>query len=507
MSASNQIDYDALAKQAGSTASSAPSATPQQAPAAAPQNGGVDYDALARAAGSTASTAAPTSTASADVDFSNSADGIMSPPSDASQEVAGPAPSKFASDTAATIDKAVMETAPSVKGIAKSIWHSLPPVQLADSTKQVLPVINAYHQARENGASVPDAIKAADIQARQQDAVGQAIQQRVAEFKKNPTQEGIRAVVDASMLGLQLYGGSELGGSEAEVVPSAEESASADAAFDASKTAPEPEAATAQAPSSPSLIDRGKTLYQQVTKGAAANQPEAQAAIRGSAQSAAEDAGVANQVTLDPKAGIRTLADDSIAAVKQNESGLYDKINEAAGTDLKTHYEKLAKINDAIEASVDPAEEAKLEAARSARLDAIQEGEQQATENGVDPDTLKHAEALTQQRYAMQEFKAKVLNNEGVVKGNVSHGAPESIDVDSAITNAEKLNKPSKFAPEGTPTRLEQALGKDGASNLLKNLYSAQKAGVAAVKAQKIAKWVGATIGLGTVEETARHLL
>ncbi|MFZ1974734.1 MAG: hypothetical protein WAU89_17945, partial [Candidatus Acidiferrales bacterium] len=100
-----------------------------------------------------------------------------------------------------------------------------------------------------------------------------------------------------------------------------------------------------------------------------------------------------------------------------------------------------------------------------------------------------------------------LFNNEGVVKGNIAHGAEESINVDNAITQAEKLNKPSKFAPEGSPTRLEQALGKQGASNLLKNLYAAQKAGAAAVKAQKIAAWIGGTVGVGAVADAAKHML
>ena len=76
--------------------------------------------------------------------------------------------------------------------------------------------------------------------------------------------------------------------------------------------------------------------------------------------------------------------------------------------------------------------------------------------------------------------------------------------MDSAIRAVENLDKPSRFAPEGTPTRLVQALGKDGAATLKQGLYDAQKAGESALKKQKIAAWIGAGLaGSGAVTKAA----
>jgi hypothetical protein len=99
-----------------------------------------------------------------------------------------------------------------------------------------------------------------------------------------------------------------------------------------------------------------------------------------------------------------------------------------------------------------------------------------------------------------------VFDNESVVSGNTAAGAPESVNVKTAIKAVEKLDKPSKYAPAGTPTRLEQALGKDGAAAVKKNLYAAQKAGQTAVNWNTAAKWLGGIVGAGAVGDAIFHV-
>jgi hypothetical protein len=141
---------------------------------------------------------------------------------------------------------------------------------------------------------------------------------------------------------------------------------------------------------------------------------------------------------------------------------------------------------------------------------AISDGEAKATKAGVDPQAIKDAQAMTQKRYAIQNVKQKLFNNESVVSGNAAHGAPESINVESAIRQVENLNKPSKFAPEGTPTRLQQALGEKGANGLLKSLYDAQKTGKTALTKQQLvvraAKYgvPALTAGAGAIYEATK---
>ena len=238
-------------------------------------------------------------------------------------------------------------------------------------------------------------------------------------------------------------------------------------------------------------------MIQQVVKGEKVAQPAAQSAMRGAATAAAEDTGV----TAGQSQGIRGLLDDTIAKAATKERGLYDTLNKAAGADMKDLYDRQEELLEALDDPTNVHNRKALADELSITQKAIKVHEDEARLNGVDPGSIKQATASTQQRYSLQDLKAKLFNNESIVQGNVEHGAEESINVDSAIKAAEKLNKPSRFAPEGSPTRLQQALGKNGASKLLDNLYAAQKQGQTALKRQQLAKWIGGAIGVGATAE------
>jgi hypothetical protein len=57
-------------------------------------------------------------------------------------------------------------------------------------------------------------------------------------------------------------------------------------------------------------------------------------------------------------------------------------------------------------------------------------------------------------------------------------GTPETINVDSAVKALQKLQDSRPYGG----SRLEQALGKENANQLLKDIYSAQRAGASAAK-------------------------
>jgi hypothetical protein len=233
-------------------------------------------------------------------------------------------------------------------------------------------------------------------------------------------------------------------------------------------------------------------------------QPGAAQTLRTGAQASATDAGVAAEGATAPGQGIRTYMDKSIAAAAKTERATYDAITKAAGRDMKDLYEEREAIQDALDDPTNIANRRELEREMRVNNANISEGEdaiRNDPKSGVTLDSLNEAKAMTQQRYAMSEAKKKLFNNESVVSGNVKHGVEESINVDNAIKNAEAMDKPSKYAPEGTPTRLEQAFGKEGAFKLKQGLYDAQKTGESAVKVQKIAKWVGGVAGVPTAAE------
>jgi len=243
--------------------------------------------------------------------------------------------------------------------------------------------------------------------------------------------------------------------------------------------------------------------------GQSTQQPEAMSALQKGAQASAEDAGVGGKVLpAEPAQGVRTFLDKPIEATAKIERSTYDAYNRAAETDMKSLYDHEADVQDALDDPTNIANRTALEADLKTTQASIQKGETlaQSKDPNLTSDTIAKAKAMTQQRYAMQAAKQKIFNNESVVKGNVLHGSDETIQVDSAIRNAENLNKPSKYAPEGSPTRLQQAFGKQGADNLLKGLYQSQRTGQSAIRLHKIAKWVGGTIGAGTGIDLLRHL-
>jgi hypothetical protein len=385
----------------------------------------------------------------------------------------------------AFVHDAVSHPGKAVAGIAAST----PPGMAFEGIKNSVAGYEAYEKARSSGAGVIDSLKAASDTMKSRDAVAQQVQQRADEFKKDPGAANARALFD--VLGLLVTG---TGAGEA---PSAgvagEPVAIGDAVVDA---------ATSVKNAAKSTVDATKNVVKQVAQGEKIAQPGAVQTLRTGAQASATDAGVAAEGATAPGQGIRTFMDKSIAATAKAERATYDAVNKAAGMDLKTAYDNESVLKDKLsDPTIDPDTEARLELKLKNVQDTIQEGEANAVKNNVSPKTINEAKAMTQQRYAMQDAKQKIFNNENVVKGNVKHGAEESINVDNAIKQVEAMDKPSKYAPEGTPTRLEQAFGKEGAFKLKQGLYDAQKAGQSAISKQqmlsKILKYTG--IGTGVV--------
>jgi hypothetical protein len=246
-------------------------------------------------------------------------------------------------------------------------------------------------------------------------------------------------------------------------------------------------------------------IVKQVLKGKEVAQEPAQTALRSGAQSSAADAGVT--VSTEEGAGVRTLMQKPIEAAAKIERALYDTLNDAAETDMKSLFDRKQELLDALDDPTNVANRTALSSELSTTEKAIKVHSDLAASKGLPPDMLEKAKAATQQRYAMQDLEQKLFNNESVVSGNVEHGSPESINVDSAIRQVENLDKPSKFAPRGTPTRLVQALGEDGAAKLKQGLYDAQKSGQSALKVQQIAKWIGGIAGVGAIGEVVKHVM
>ncbi|HEX8817181.1 MAG TPA: hypothetical protein VF753_16910 [Terriglobales bacterium] len=81
------------------------------------------------------------------------------------------------------------------------------------------------------------------------------------------------------------------------------------------------------------------------------------------------------------------------------------------------------------------------------------------------------------------------------MKGSVEHGAPETVNVDYAIDALRRLQADNSY---GAP-RLEQAFGKSGAKNLLRDMYAAQRIGVDSLTTQQFAKLLAKYAGVPAV--------
>ncbi len=178
------------------------------------------------------------------------------------------------------------------------------------------------------------------------------------------------------------------------------------------------------------------------------------------------------------------------SAAKQN----YQAMDEATGGKFQPNVDKLANINTKLDAitGTDDAKEAELMASKQ-RLEWQQEKLfDEARAKGVPKDVVDTARSQFKQAQALRDVQTKVFKNPSIVEGNTAYGTPETVNVDKAVNALQKLQDDRSF---GGP-RLEQALGKEGAQQLMENLHAAQRLGLSAVRIQNVAKWIGGGIGL-----------
>lgn len=228
-------------------------------------------------------------------------------------------------------------------------------------------------------------------------------------------------------------------------------------------------------------------------------QPEAEGALQSAAKSGAKEAGASTVVPQSLRESLAAPIDSIEGAAKQN----YQAMDEATGRKFQPNLDKLQNINNKLKAitGTDDAKEAELLASKT-RLEWQQERLfDEAKANGVPKDVVDTARGQYRQAQAMHDLETKVFKNPSVISGNAAHGSKEGINVDRAITAIQKLQDNTEF---GSP-RLEQAIGKQGAKELLDNLYQAQRNGVKAVDASNMLKTVAkyAVAGTGIVGSTA----
>ncbi len=348
-----------------------------------------------------------------------------------------------------------------VDAVVNLVKTSLP-FELHEDFKRVVPIVNAYENSRAQGKGILDSLSAANQVAGKQSAARQALDDAIMQYKKAPTETTAKWLTQAAGTVALIAAGGASGTSE---------------------ETPELAAGTEEAEAAPTAAAK-PGIVQQIVKGKNVAQPQAQAALR--------EAGSSVTPTVAP-ASLRESLTAPINTMEDSASSLYSQIDDASGTNFKTLADRLRRTNAAIRASVDDAEEARLEARRSNIQDSIDDAKQTALAKGVDPDILNQADAQFKRMSALTDLQAKVFKNPSVISGNVAHGTEETVNVDNAIKALQKLQDDDSY---GAP-RLEQALGKQGAKQLLDSLYDAQRQGVRAVRARWIAGIIGGAVATG----------
>lgn len=162
---------------------------------------------------------------------------------------------------------------------------------------------------------------------------------------------------------------------------------------------------------------------------------------------------------------------------------LYKTVDDAAKTDFKGLYDKLDNAQDEARlAAPGSPEEAKAQLNIKNTQDAIDDAKKVAAQSGV-PDvdkTLAQADAKYAETQANKDLNSKFATH---IRGNVSHGAPETFNIDSTIQMLEQMDKPNKYGI----SRLQQtSLGPKGAAALKQVFYDAKKAGAVAMNSRAL---------------------
>ena len=215
-------------------------------------------------------------------------------------------------------EKSLMQTG---KDAFFALLHQTPIGRVMDADKrmqQAMPILHSFYTSLKNNTPVGQALSDANETAKKHDAVLQTFNERAAEFKKNPTQETVRAVIDVLPFVAAAYAGvPETGGAEVGAAEGAEEGLGAE---DAS-TANADEFAPPTADAAPPL--EKPSLLKQIIQGKDSVAPQAPGVLRSGLESTGE---MGTGVTSP-----RNMLDDQITMNRAVADKFYKQVDAATG--------------------------------------------------------------------------------------------------------------------------------------------------------------------------------
>lgn len=206
----------------------------------------------------------------------------------------------------------------------------------------------------------------------------------------------------------------------------------------------------------------------QVFQGKNVAQAPAKEAIRSSVN-AAEDAPLLE--------GDKTIVDEPLKALETSKKAAYQKMDEAAGFDVKAEETQLKndlyKRQQLGNTESDVTQRAKLDESIADSQKRLSDAQAKMKDAGIDP---TEAKTLNTQWKAGQDIKKIIVQN--------TSADGQSVKVGNLLEGLKK----AQFSKYGN--RVEQFLGSDKGKQLMSELMQAQKAGESAVKVQRIAKYI-----------------
>jgi hypothetical protein len=205
---------------------------------------------------------------------------------------------------------------------------------------------------------------------------------------------------------------------------------------------------------------------------------------------------------VQPDASMRTALHDVSDDIQGRGKQIYQALDRVSDNKFTTYTERLKKINDRLSDLIPDTTEAddaaieRLEQQKSEIETSQAQLFENLKESGIDPRIVDDAKAHWRQAMALRDVDQALKMS---TTGNTQFGAREIVDPNKFVNRLEKLN----VARDGYPSRLEQAIGKEGADALMKDAYAAIKT----KQVLKYTKWAGAIMaGAGLVPGTLHNL-
>jgi hypothetical protein len=441
------------------------------------------------------------------VQQASSASGIQLPPGYEDAQPVGSQPG-FLKSAGAGVLKGLSDIGGQVLSsldIGNMLWHSTIPGQTVDSIRNAIPSFQAYETARSKGASITDALNAANETAKQHNALLQAVDQRVTEFKKNPTQESVRGLVDA----VGALGTVYALGPKAPEVEGAGAGGAASEAPSVTEAPPTPREIAIDKAVEGSGLRRGINLNQ-IFDEAQPHPSTVQLHVNNGVLSAAQDAG--NGIEGAYKIGqdgattsIRDAVGQTARAVTNAAKADFKALDEASGGRWQRFDDQLKNIRSKMSevAGIDDDAYENLENKQN-EVETLQAQmiEDMKAGGKVDPAIADRAVAQYKKGMALQDLsnaiRATTKNVPNPDYGPALRGGigpvttdnplrlggrvpdpdvelpPKMIERTDPNALANRLIKLNDVPPNGGASRLEQALGKEGAQNLTSHMDDAQ---------------------------------